>query len=181
MTYTNLPAAERITPPASEPVTLAEVKDYLRITGSGEDTHLTRLIQIARESAEQYLARSLITQTWKLSVHDFVPSSFPLPYGPVQSITSVKVIARDNSETTIAAANYYLAVNKDRLILDTPLLGHIIAVTYVAGYGSATVVPAPIKQAMLTHLAEMYENRRENADLPAHSRALYSPYRSFRI
>ena len=43
----------------AEPVTLAEIKTYLRIDGGEEDTLLAALIPIAREHCENYLNASL--------------------------------------------------------------------------------------------------------------------------
>jgi uncharacterized phiE125 gp8 family phage protein len=53
---------ERIVPPALEPLTLAETKLYLRVDHPDDDQAILRLIQTAREAAEEYLRRSLLTQ-----------------------------------------------------------------------------------------------------------------------
>jgi hypothetical protein len=59
-------ALKLTTPPASEPVSLAEAKAHLRISTAAEDTYITSLITVARQLCEQYTGRVLITQTWEL-------------------------------------------------------------------------------------------------------------------
>ena len=56
-----------LVPPASEPVTAAEVFRYLRQVAGGEDDALMpRLIGAAREFVELYTGRAMITQQWQL-------------------------------------------------------------------------------------------------------------------
>lgn len=118
------------TEPAVEPVTLAEVKASLNITGSNNDTLLTQLIIDAREYAEDYTGRKFITQTltsysdglegglseeWQpgyrvgYEVNSYsVNQKIKFDWVPAQSITSVITVDTDNAETTYASTNYYL-------------------------------------------------------------------------
>ena len=43
-----------VTPAASEPITLTEAKNFLRVDGSDDDALITALISAAREMCEQY-------------------------------------------------------------------------------------------------------------------------------
>ena len=54
------------TPPAVEPLTLAEVHDHLRITWTNEDTYLTRLITAARKYCEVAAKRTFINTVYTL-------------------------------------------------------------------------------------------------------------------
>ena len=173
----HFPYFSRSTPPAEEPITASEAKAFLRITGSAEDTLVSRLITTAREAAESYLQRSLVTQTWKLSYDDYAPSRILLPRGPVQSITNVKLIARDGTEIAVDPDAYYLNAGKELLVLEAPLIGHMIEVTYITGYGAASAVPSAIRQGMFSHIAEMYEKRAEALPRSRNAQALYQPYR----
>jgi uncharacterized phiE125 gp8 family phage protein len=115
--------------PAIEPVSLAELKDALRITASNEDTLLTQLIIDARTYAEDYTGRKFITQTitsygdnfgsadeeWftghrVASLQSIYVGKRELKFDwvPSQSITLVETIDSDNTETTYSATNYYL-------------------------------------------------------------------------
>ena len=51
--------------PVCEPVTLSEVKVFLRLETLEEDTLLNNLIKTARQAIEAYTARSLICQSWR--------------------------------------------------------------------------------------------------------------------
>ncbi len=55
-----------IKPPALEPVTLAEVRQFLRLDDDSEDTLLTGLIKAARETLEVQTGLALINQTLRL-------------------------------------------------------------------------------------------------------------------
>lgn len=57
--------------PAIEPITLAEAKAYLRVTGNAEDALITGLIAAARATCEKHTNRAFITQTWELVLDQF--------------------------------------------------------------------------------------------------------------
>ena len=98
--------AVRMTPPASEPLSLAEVKTFLRIDGSADDSILTTLIASARIMAEELTGKSLITQSWKLAYDDAVPACVKLIYLPLQAISSVVAINDAEESTTINSTQY---------------------------------------------------------------------------
>jgi hypothetical protein len=177
-----------VTGPAVEPVTLDEVKAWARVDTTDEDGLLTALIGASRQAVEDYLRRSLITQSWKLTldapcsgladylsegVYDLpvsalngaYPRRYELPKGPVQSITSFVTYSTANASSTLADTNYFL--DDSRLVLnDTAMLptdvrsAKGIEITYVTGYGSdAGSVPQAIRTALLMTTAVMYETR----------------------
>lgn len=169
----------RVVAPADEPLTLAEAKLYLRIDHDHEDVLIHDLIVTARLTAEQWLKRSLITQSWKLAYDACLPECVTLPMGPVNEITGVTVVNRDNTTQAIDSDVYYLNAAKDTLIFESAVIGFRIEIVYVAGYGNAADVPKPIRQGMMSHIAFMYETRGEgdNTLLPAQAISLYMPFR----
>lgn len=173
----------RVTAPASEPVSVSEAKLYLRVDSTAEDTLIGDLITAARMVAEGWLKQSLIAQTWKLAFDDGVKNSVFLPMGPVTSIASVVAFAQDGGSQAVSANGYWLNAAMNALVMDAPLLSFRVEITYNTGYGAAADVPKPIKQGMLAHIADLYENRGEagNAVLPAQAAALYMPFREVQL
>src|SRR6185312_1480058 len=66
-------------PPLVEPVSLAELKDFLRVDSSDEsnDAVIVGLALAARQWAEVYTQRRFCTQTWQLGM-DFFPGYIDL-------------------------------------------------------------------------------------------------------
>lgn len=170
-----------VIPPASEPLTLSETKLFLRVDGATDDTLITDLITAARQMAEQHLHRSLITQTLKLSLDNSLPERVRLPHGPVQSLSSIIMFARDGSQTVLDPENYYLAAEKELLHVCVPVLGHRIEITYVAGYGAVSDIPESIRQGMLLHIAALYDREAVAGAIPEATANLYYPFREVRL
>lgn len=117
-----------VTPPASEPVTVAEAKAHARIETAADDTLIGTYITGARELVEKLTGRALITQTWSLTLdawpgdprnddwHDGVreaPINFyesahvDIRKAPFLAITSVETLDESDDETVWASSNYY--------------------------------------------------------------------------
>jgi hypothetical protein len=73
------------TPPAQEPVTLAQAKAWLRVeSGTDEDDLIAALIAAARARAEWHTGRAFVTQGWTLWLDRAAPViGIPLP--PLQA------------------------------------------------------------------------------------------------
>ena len=52
------------TEPTQEPVTLQEVKEYLRVEDSTDERNIRPLIETARRFAEEHLGRALVSTTY---------------------------------------------------------------------------------------------------------------------
>jgi len=184
-----------VTPPAAEPVTLAEAKTHLRVTAADEDTLIDSLIPTARQWAEDFTRRALITQTWDYTLDAFA-DEIEIPLPPLQSITSVKYLDTDGVEQTLATTEYTVDTAATRGLVrlaygkSWPSVrdqANAVTIRFVAGYGNAPAVPAPIKAACLLMLGELYA-RRETAivgapiaPVPVSAEYLLWPYRSLRF
>lgn len=163
-----------VTPPAIEPVSLAEARLHLRVDSDAEDALIAGLIRTAREQAEHRTRRALITQTLEAIYCGFPwGGALELPRPPLQSVTSVKYYDVADAEATLAAALYSVdtAALLGRVVLDDgqswpttalrPAQG--VIVRYVAGYGDgAGDVPESIRHWILLTVGELFE-RREHA------------------
>ena len=180
-----------ITAPASEPITLAEAKEHLRVDFDEDDTLITSLIVAAREHLENSIARRLVTQTWEVTYPEF-KDELILPETPLQSITSVTYLDSDGDSQTLASTVYEADTTTEpglirRTYLQTwPVtraVWNAVVIRYVVGYGTASDVPQALKQAMYLHIGTMYEFRESVmagmnvATVPMAYESLISPYR----
>jgi uncharacterized phiE125 gp8 family phage protein len=177
------------TPPAELPVTIEEVKEYLKFDQDIDDQIILRLISAVTHSSEKYTGLSFVTKT--LTVLGDNWNCEELPYGPHQSIESVVRVNYDNTETTLTADEYstsglnYLTVKCGRSFKLSSPWSEInrMKVTYVAGFGDQSMVPDGIKLAILKEVAELYENRENTligtivADLSTTSKTLLHQYK----
>lgn len=169
------PLCSLATEPSLEPVTVAEVKQYLRIDGDDDDALLGVLITAARTWVETYTRRALITQTWDQRFPVFPVARRPLylTKAPVQSVTSITYVDDDGATQTWATTNYtlrtfagqtagraWIEVTDDTT---TPSVDsnteYPVIVRTVCGYGLAAAMPAGLKAALYVLLADLYENR----------------------
>jgi uncharacterized phiE125 gp8 family phage protein len=163
-----------ITPPATEPVTLAEAKLHLKVDDDAEDTLITSFIAAARAQCEHILGRSLITQTWELVLDSFPAGSIELFNPAIISVTSVKYIdALTNLEVTLTANQYVLDKDSEPGWIDaaigvswpeTALISNAVRVRYTAGYGAAGDVPESIKQWIKMAIGVWFKNREASVE-----------------
>lgn len=78
-----------------EPITLEEVKEALKISGTGHDTELERLISDARAYIERAIDTSVLERTLEVTSEDEL-EEWELPFGPVSNLV----------ETTDSDDNY---------------------------------------------------------------------------
>jgi uncharacterized phiE125 gp8 family phage protein len=180
--------------PASEPLSLAEAKEWLRIDAADEDDLVSALIVSARLLVEERARRLLIAQTWRI-YRDAWPNdrSIALPLAPIAGLSAIRVRDAAGVASEIDAASYALAAASDpaRLVftLAPPAPGvaaNGIEIDVVAGYGEASAVPAPLRQAMRLIIANWWENRGDalsggDLALPAAAAALIAPWRRARL
>ena len=180
-----------ISVPSTEPITLSEAKNYLKVEDSytDDDTLITAIITSVRQYIETYLSTALITQTieekWDyFEVRDYqLRQNFNLGVNPVQSVTSITYIDTDGDSQTWSDSEY--VVDTYRPVARIGLKNgytwpsiqdeiNALTVTYVAGYGnSGSSVPGNILQAMRYLIATYYENRTDHlATLPTASRVI---------
>jgi uncharacterized phiE125 gp8 family phage protein len=160
-----------ITAVATEPITLLEAKNHVRVDDDADDNYITLLITAAREYCEGYTGRALATQTLEEQLDAFPCADYiELPRPPLQSVTSVKYTDSGGTETTMTVTTQYV-VDADstvgRIVLPygvtwpTATLSTVnpIKIRYTAGYYASNLIPKSIKQAMLLLIGHWYKNR----------------------
>lgn len=174
-----------VTPPALEPVTLAEARAHVRVDGGTEDAILAGYLIAARMHVEQMTGRLLMTQTI-----DYRLDGWPLEWdrmcqahvlkiripGPVQSITSISYVDTSGVTQTLDTADYQLVKAETPYIVpaygeswpDARLQPDAVTVRAVVGYGNNPGdTPEPIRLAILLLVASFYENRENSAPAAA--------------
>lgn len=91
---------------SAPPVSLADMKLYLKITTAASDALITSLLGVATEYGEKYTGRSFRVQTFNL-LTDVFTARICLRRSPVDTIDHVKNIV-SGSQVTIATSVYYL-------------------------------------------------------------------------
>ena len=164
-------ALSLVTPPAVEPVSLAEAKAHCRVDITDDDTYLTTLITTARKRVEEITSCALINQTWLYAVDDWPGSdTLKLPKSPLSSVTWIKYTDAAGVVTTYSASNYvvdtYSRPGRVRLKSTSSWPGTTLQelngfqVQFVAGYGAAgTAVDEQLRHAILLLIEHWYENR----------------------
>jgi len=116
------------TAPTLYPVTLAEIKTHLRIDAGTVDDEVSEssALDTTRKSAianiETITRRKLLTQTWDYYLNEWPCVDYiRIPFGRLQSVTSVSWKDTDGTETTLTAdTDYLVETNGDaigRLVL----------------------------------------------------------------
>jgi len=129
-------STQLITPPAIEPITLAQAKLQLRVDFADDDALITGLITAARQYAEKRTNRAFFNQAW-LRTLDFFPlygrvegsrspsqrDTWPygtwywdrvtidLPHAKTVSVTSIQYIDSDGNKQTLPANSYNVDTN----------------------------------------------------------------------
>lgn len=161
-----------VTPPAEEPITLAEAKAHLRVTFDDDNSYITDLIIAARQWFEEQTYQQVITATWDLLLDEFPTGDDPIriPRAPLASVTSVSYTDTAGDPQTWSSDDYKVSATRQPGII-RPAYGEVypiaraeadsVTVRFVAGYGAASAVPDLIKAAIKLIVGQMYEFREE--------------------
>lgn len=159
-----------VTAPASEPVSVSDLKTHLRIDAATEDAYLPTLIAAARQTVEERAWRALFTQTWDLTLDRWPTGrSIRLPKPPLQSVTYVKYTDEDGVQQTLSSDGYVVdtAGEPGQIVLksdqswpsDTLQVTSAIVVRFVCGWTSVGSIPPALVHAVRLLAGDYYENR----------------------
>lgn len=125
-------------------ISLADMKDYLRVDGAADDALITSYIDAATEAVKQYTRRAILTETFVLKADGFTEpggddrllalgpgvhtgsrpyllgggETLDVPFAPLQSVTSVVTYDRGNNAATFDAAQYQVDLQSGRIYLN---------------------------------------------------------------
>ena len=183
----------RIDGPGVEPVSLSEMRAYLRLgpDETAEDALVASLVAAARADVETQTRRTLVPGRFRLMLTAWpIGGVLPVPLSPLVTLAQAGLVDAQGRVETIDPA--LVRVGPDPweapcLLIDpsVPLLlrkAALIEVTAGCG-GDGPPVPAPLLQAIRMSVAEWFENRGDAAphDLPRSALGLIAPHRLMRI
>lgn len=173
--------------PAASYVALADLKSWLAIDDTSQDTLLTQLINAAERMAEKYTKRSFINRTLIQRQDGFdgvdlegqlLGGTYTLPRGyaynqsiiqlsspPLVSVTQVVTYGTDNTSSVFDNTQYEVDLEGGRIYLDEGSAWpsnlrdeNAVEVTYVAGYGTnASDVPEEVVTATTIIAGFLYD------------------------
>ena len=149
--------------PLTEPLSLVDVKNFMHILETDEDSLITSMIVAAREYAENYTNRQLLSATFELITDRFV-QCMTIPKTPVISISKVEYMDELGVYQTLSTSDYYSykEYGATKLYFDAiPSVKddkRAVKITFTAGY---TTVPSSIISFMKVLVSTMYENREQ--------------------
>lgn len=183
-----------MTLPATEPISLATAKLFLRIDHGNEDSLITDFIRKAREQIETLCRQTLISRSQRLTFPTPLKLCLYLNIAPIKAVTAVTLHLESGATESLDLSTLDINLLATPVSIKPKTLGlfgyhtradvQAITVDITAGYGEAIEdVPMPLRQAMLLLIGQSYENR-SGAELPAIPMmvdALVMPYRSLKL
>jgi uncharacterized phiE125 gp8 family phage protein len=174
-------AVQLSTGTVTEPITLAEAKEYARIDGFSEDALITSLIKMARVHCESYMGKSIVLKTVTIDSFTF-PYQFQMPYGPLTNEANVsKCVTIDENNVETPLQYRVNAGLFPKLFILGGAQSYKFKLVYTAGF---TTVPEDIKLAIKMMVNTLYERREDFSDLqaiesPLGVKALLMPYKTY--
>lgn len=182
--------------PAAEPVGLAEAKDYLRMSGDGEDGLVGHLIAAARARIEDATGVAMIVRTLRASL-DWWPRGtverrwLRLPVRPAAELVAVRVFDGFGEAATVTS-RFMLAAGRQARLMWTdgafPWPGQRIGgieIDFKAGFGETPDdVADSLRLAVKRLAAHAYGARNPGAiadALPVDVAGLIAPWRRVQL
>lgn len=178
-----------VTPPAYEPLTVAEFQAWAKIDDADtEEALIELLIQAMREHAEEMTGRAFIPRTLQLvlpewptlCVHGSSFTGIRVPQPPLRYVTSITYTDPAGAEQTLAADQYVVHTDQEPGLIvpawqvSWPALRWVIdavRVNYIAGYapdGSPDTeaayqagLPAKLRLWVQARAATFHQNREQ--------------------
>lgn len=167
--------------PVTEPVSLVNAKEHIRVDITDDDVFITALAEACKDKVEDLTGRRLITQTWKWTFDRFPVWDFLLiPLAPVISIDSITTFDKLDNSTLFPAASYFSDVVSEpsRIVLKEGAVWPVdnelreangVEVVFKVGYGPAdTDVPKNLTLAQKLLIGHFYENREVTSPIIIH-------------
>jgi uncharacterized phiE125 gp8 family phage protein len=176
-----------VTPPVLSPSALAELKQWLGITTTQDDTPLGNLLRAALETCEAFTGVVPI----EAACEEILPLSSDwqkLVTRPVQAITAVQAIPATGARSDLASSAYAIDLDTDgggRVMVTAPGNAARLAVRFTAGLAASwEALPEGLRHGILRLAAHQHRERETSGAgpiPPAAVAALWRPWRRMRL
>jgi len=146
---------EITSPPSSEPLTVAELKDYFREDRSIEDSLIEQFGKAARKNIERVTGYRLVDTSYKMYLKDF--EDVKIPKKPVKSgSVSIEYVDEAGTTQTLDTSKYNVhevdSPVQIEFLSGLPILNdddkYPVIISFTIGYGTASDVPEDWKSAI---------------------------------
>lgn len=146
-----------LTPPSVEPVSLAEVKQHLRLMPdqTDDDLYLVGQMAAARRLIERRLGISLVATEYRAK---WDAGAVVLPLVAPVLVTEDYPLSITVGGVALAESDYELDDDASELELDTPASDEVV-VTYWSGVEPGQPIAPQLRAAILIYVAHLYANR----------------------
>lgn len=142
----------------SEPVTLDEAKEHLKIDHEDEDDLITSLIKVARQQLEKWSGLAFGAKTIKLTLESHT-TTIEFPIIPVNNVSSIKANAGQTNEVILATPDDYFLIGASNKRIKIYTFHSDIEVIYTTPALSDIPYAESIKRAVLCQVAFLWANR----------------------
>jgi len=155
----------------SEIVLENDVKNYVRISTDADDVIIAKMITQARIWCENYISRDIVAKN-RTYYMDETNGTFDLPFGPIESISSV-------TSNDIAVDYTILGLDNETIELDGGYADKV-KVTYI----TSGLDDRLLEQAILQLVSTYYDNRadfiigKNIAEVPTNVRDILNSYKA---
>lgn len=149
----------------SEPISLDEAKNYLKIDFDTEDDLIAEMITSAREQAELFCNRSFVPKTIEFSTTDFEDAVL-LPFPNHKEITSVSIDGESVDYTKTGLTQFAVTVTETGLEL-------------IVSYEASGEITGSEKSALKKVIGDMYRNRDESGPLSENAIGYLLPFKVY--
>lgn len=159
----------------SLPITLQDIKSYLKIESDAEEELLTKLAHTACNIFERYTNISLIVKEYHVVYNALFSYCLKIPITPVREV--IEVVSLYPVEGKIKLNPKLYELQGQSLILKQSIYHDSLLVHFSAGF-TAGEIPHDIHNLLLDHIAFLYENRGTNQQYDFKH---YQPFLEYRL